>query len=61
MTRNSELLMSFAAYCNENPEQRFWQALRNWSQHPFILAARDKDLVRGDYEDTFYWEGKDRA
>lgn len=26
-----ETLESFVKYCEENPEQRFWQALRNWS------------------------------
>lgn len=48
----------------ENPDQRFWQALRNWSGHNFILVAKalsiweldsvDRDTVK----DTFYFEGK---
>lgn len=57
MSRNSELMESFANYCNANPTQRFWQALRNWSGHNFILVAQNKDEVKGQYEDTFYWEG----
>jgi len=48
-SRNSATLASFALYCQQNPEQRFWQALRNWSEHSFIVA---------DSVDTFYWEGK---
>lgn len=31
-TRNSEALESFTRYCQQNPDQRFWQALRNWSR-----------------------------
>ena len=29
---NKETLQSFVAYCEANPEQRFWQALRNWQR-----------------------------
>lgn len=43
------LLESFAEYCGNHPEQRFWQALRNWSKRKFIYA---------DGMDTFYWEGR---
>lgn len=63
-TRNSELLASFTKYCEEHPDERFWQALRNWSGEAFILAGEyqyrtckipwNKDKLR----DTFYWEGK---
>ena len=31
MTRNSKVLEDFTRYCIEHPEERFWQALRNWS------------------------------
>lgn len=30
---------SFATYAKAHPEERFWQALRNWSGHDFILAG----------------------
>lgn len=30
-TRSGRTLASFTLYCLQNPEQRFWQALRNWS------------------------------
>ena len=57
MNKNSKLLESFAAYCNEYPEQRFWQALRNWSEYNFIYGSRETDPEAGDLpkvEDTFY-------
>lgn len=38
-TRNSEALASFAAYCFNNPDQRFWQALRNWSRYDQIMGV----------------------
>ena len=46
-TRNSEKLESFVAYCQSNPNQRFWQALRNWTREEenpdvnFIFWAPD--------------------
>ena len=48
-TRNSEVLKTFIKYCEEHPQERFWQALRNWAEVGFIFA---------DKQDTFYWEGK---
>lgn len=64
-TRNSEVLASFIAYCTAHPEERFWQALRNWCDVPFVLVS---DIGPHDIEyiastrfqnlyDTFYWEG----
>jgi hypothetical protein len=38
-TRNSEVLESFVAYARAHPEQRFWQALLNWSGFRFILVS----------------------
>jgi len=59
-TRNSKLLASFTAYCNEYPEQRFWQALLNWSGFAFIYKGNDKPMPLPNYlEDTFYFEEKD--
>jgi len=46
-------LESFILYCHTYPEQRFWQALRNWSQYNFIYGS--KELInQPDLEDTFY-------
>lgn len=49
-------LYEFAKYCVDNPNYRFWQALRNWINVPFLVA---KDNLPGcDEEDTFYWNGR---
>lgn len=50
--KNSQELKSFIDYCLKNPEQRFWQALRNWSGWQFIGVSKDLK----NWEDTFYWE-----
>jgi len=53
-TENSELLESFVRYCQEHPDQRFWQALRNWSGYPFILGSDGSAGFEKTYEiDTF--------
>lgn len=58
--KSKSLLESFAAFCRANPEQRFWQALRNWSGHAFIFVASDYPRTAQeaywDGKDTFYWE-----
>lgn len=63
MTRNSKALDSFVEYCESHPQERFWQALRNWSKWNFILGTNTppRDLVidytgRGLVQDTFYLE-----
>ena len=55
MSKNSELLQDFTKYCQEHPELRFWQALRNWSGASFIHITP----VGGQPKDTYYFEGKD--
>jgi hypothetical protein len=62
--RNMVLLHDFVDYCRRHPTDRFWQALRNWSAHPFILASKfPPDDPQWDggrcVRDTFYWETKD--
>lgn len=64
MSKNSELLAKFVAYCEDNPEQRFWQALRNWSGYPFILVSELPPYMIHEYcagyvlplTYTFYFE-----
>ena len=61
--KNKELADDFHAYCMAHPEQRFWQALRNWSDYNFVLVADHVDLDSDDptykgVKNTFYWEGK---
>jgi len=55
-SKNSKVLVSFSKYCLKHPEQRFWQALSNWSGK--YIFANDKLLKQID--DTFYWEGKNK-
>lgn len=53
MNKNQKLLEEFTAYCNAHPEERFWQALRNWSRAANIFWSNGA-LLR----DTFYLEDK---
>lgn len=57
--RSQPLLDEFVKYCEENPEQRFWQALRNWAEADYILQG-EGFLSEGalNTRDTFYFEGK---
>ncbi len=62
MNKNKDLLADFTQYCWEHPEERFWQALRNWAGVNFILTASGFDDVVGTafagIQDTFYWDKK---
>ena len=60
-SKNLETLRDFCLYCINNPEMRFWQALRNWSGYSAICTHQldDKGLV-SEVKDTFYFEGKDK-
>ena len=53
--RSEPVLTEFVQYCKNHPHQRFWQALRNFSNFPYIFAANQA----GDCQDTYYWEGKE--
>lgn len=65
-SKNRELLDSFIHYCENAPQERFWQAIRNWwrYQNPhvnFILWAEDLDFKTGRFIniiDSFYSEDK---
>ena len=52
---NKEVLNSFIKYCKENPNQRFWQALRNWSMFNFIWVSNSRSIDEHDLKDTFYF------
>ena len=64
MNKNQEKLESFTLYCETHPEERFWQAMRNWNQlknpkHNFILTAEIDSSINHPWknqEDTFYEE-----
>lgn len=50
--RSGRTLTSFVLYCIAHPEERFWQALRNWCGYAFVYAAH----TPGTPHDTFSWE-----
>jgi hypothetical protein len=63
-SRNGKVLESFVGYCITHPDERFWQALRNWSAAAFIFASgvplyEIDTPVAGCVKDTFNWEGRD--
>jgi hypothetical protein len=57
VNQNKDTLGSFIAYCCNHPEERFWQALRNWAGFRCILVSNECPVFN-DQHDTFYWEGK---
>ena len=63
MLQTNPLLNEFTQYCEENPEQRFWQALRNWSGASSVWRFEcNNHGCEGDCEDgqdTFYFTTKD--
>lgn len=60
---NEEVFESFFRFWAEHPGQRFWQTVRNWSGHKFVLVADDIKMTnKEDYvgiQDTFYMSGKE--
>jgi hypothetical protein len=59
--RSREPLSSFIHYCVTHPEERFWQALRNWSGYHYILTSEVPIYKVNDetpLRDTFYLEGR---
>ena len=45
MNKNIRLISDFNRYSLSHPEERFWQALRNWSGHNFILFSDKMDSL----------------
>jgi hypothetical protein len=57
-SKNRLTLMSFVNYCAMHPEERFWEALKNWSGEGYILVSNVEPHHSGTVEDTFFREGK---
>lgn len=66
---NSKDLISFMAYCANNKDLRFWQALRNWSGADYVYIQRgggpvstaiDIDGEHVQLQDTFYMDATPR-
>ena len=58
-SKNSEVLRDFVAYCIAHPEERFWQALRNWVRAPYIFIGDHLGSEVQGGKDTFYFTKKD--
>jgi hypothetical protein len=62
--KDQKLKMSFIDYLEKHPEQRFWQAVRNWAKVHFVLTSThfDPDMLNqkfmkdkdAEIKDTFY-------
>lgn len=48
------LASDFLRYCEAHPDQRFWQALANWSGQRFIWAGERYESAT----DTWDWKGR---
>jgi hypothetical protein len=59
-SKNRKVLENFIDYCIKHPDERFWQALRNWSEYRYIFASNDTVTYMPKIIDTFYFEGKDK-
>lgn len=55
-SKNRKTLVNFVKYCEKHPEERFWQALRNWSLSSKIIRAWFDEKGIANREDTFYKE-----
>jgi len=56
---SEKLLTSFIRYCIKHPDERFWQALTNWSGFSFIFGSKSNSFE--DYSnltDVYYMKGK---
>jgi len=53
--KSKKVLSSFIIYCYKHPDERFWQALRNWAKVNSICVQNGIETL-----DTFYFEGKDK-
>lgn len=67
-SRNAAVLAEFVAFCEQNPELRFWQALALWSGASRIEYVSEQvegkdwphsSVVKEERCDTWNWEGKD--
>lgn len=55
--KSKENLVDFITYCLEHPEERFWQALRNWSGYYYIFGWRPRKPVTLKDDGANYVEG----
>jgi len=61
LAKSFPVLLDFIYYCHIHPDERFWQALRNWSGFNYIYGSKaDIECINRLINDTFYFEGKDK-
>jgi hypothetical protein len=60
LSKNKQILDDFIGYCVLHPEQRFWQALRNWAKVRYVYVSNDTVNYCPKIIDTYYFEGKDK-
>ena len=53
-----QMAEDFLRYCKQYPDQRFWQAIRNYTGFPFVFVKTDLD---SDSIDTFYIQNNVRV
>jgi len=58
--KSRKTLEDFQRYCFLHPNERFWQALRNWANVRYIYVSNDTVNYMPKISDTFYFEGKDK-
>ncbi len=51
------LASQFLLFCAKHPELRFWQALRIWSNYPYIWISK-KYIEDPDLIDTYYFKNE---
>lgn len=50
--KSKEKLDSFVAFCIDNPNQRFWQALKNWSRAAFIYRQEKGEWLNTAFDSS---------
>lgn len=52
--RSQKTKEAFIKYLEDHPQERFWQAVRNFSKYNYIFGGYSPDKT--DAKDTFYEE-----
>lgn len=57
--KKEDLFKEFQEYHKKHPNERFWQALKNWCKvNKIYIEKYDKKVDDFIAEDTFYFESK---
>lgn len=47
--KSAKDLQSFIHYCEAHPDERFWQALRNWAEVSYIYTQTEHSPIKNTY------------